>query len=71
MKKFDYLGKSLTKAEQKHIKGGTDPYDDGDGGEGGYGCSQNMDFCGTNNQGHVIKCCPEEHATCIDNLCQK
>jgi hypothetical protein len=44
MKKFDGLGRSLTKLEQKKILGGTEE-DDADGGGGG-GCS--LPLCYTN-----------------------
>ena len=50
MKKFQALGRSLSKAEQKMIMGGvTDP---GDGG----GCCSNNSYCGTGSA-CVNKCC--------------
>lgn len=68
MKKFDQLGRSLSKTEQKMIMGGTEF--EVDPGDGTAGCSQAGDICGVNTStGIEYKCCPNEYLTCKQGKC--
>jgi hypothetical protein len=56
MKKFEFLGRRLSKVEQRFIKGGVDPYDNV---EGGGGCLNCLDEgCDSGK-----KCCPNHDQT--------
>ncbi|MBN8675437.1 MAG: hypothetical protein J0L56_15005 [Chitinophagales bacterium] len=65
MKKFEILGKVLSKEEQMKIKGAV-----GGGGGGGLGCSQGGDFCGV-NAGITYVCCDQApKLKCVNNVCE-